>query len=770
MFRSKLLASSALALFTGIAAANAQSTGNNSVTLPQVNVTGQASGDAGAPPAKVTISDQVQKYALPNTTASVDKQTIDETVNIVDTEDAAKYLPSIFIRKRNYGDTQPTIETRTWGVNSSARSLVYVDDMPISALIANNNTIGAPRWGLVAPESIEGIDFLYGPFSAQYPGNSMGGVMLITTQMPEKFETTIKQTVAGQDFHVYGTKQQFSTSDTAITVGDKIDRVSWFLSANHEDSFSQPLSIITSSTIPSGTTGATPAVNKTGAVANVVGAGGLLHTLMDTASLKVAVDVNDWLKATYAVSYWSNIGNSSVQTYLSDAGGNPTFGNVSGFGSSRYTIEEEHLMNALTLKSDTKDRWDFEAVVTRYDFLNDIQRTAGGVTATGTGFKTNGTITRLDGTGWDTEDVKGIYRPDGYNGQHEISFGLHRDQFVLNNPTYVSSDWQNSGDTGTGAYSTAGRGTTETDAFWTQEAWKFAPGWRAVLGGRLEQWRTFDGYNFDGTTGTNEPTRTAAGFSPKAAVEWQINPIWAASLSAGQAWRFPTVGELYQTGVSGVNTYVPNASLKPEHVTSYELAVERNVERLRLRASLFWEDTNNAIVQQTTQNVNGGNTSYWQNVAQTRNRGVELVGELRDVLVQGLTLTNSATFVDSRIVSDPGFYDPNFKTATATGKHVPYVPDWRDTVTAAYRPNDQLTLFAAMRYQGTMWSTIDNTDTHHGVMGAFDKFLIADFHADYKINQTITADIGVDNALNAKYFEYHPFPGRTIIGSLKAKF
>jgi len=53
-------------------------------------------------------------------------------VNLVDTEDAVKYLPSIFLRKRNNGDTQAVMGTRVWGVSSSARSLVYADGVPLS--------------------------------------------------------------------------------------------------------------------------------------------------------------------------------------------------------------------------------------------------------------------------------------------------------------------------------------------------------------------------------------------------------------------------------------------------------------------------------------------------------------------------------------------------------------------------------------------------------------------------------------------------------------
>jgi hypothetical protein len=36
-----------------------------------------------------------------------------ESVNLLDTEDAVKYMPTVFLRKRNNGDTQATLGTRT---------------------------------------------------------------------------------------------------------------------------------------------------------------------------------------------------------------------------------------------------------------------------------------------------------------------------------------------------------------------------------------------------------------------------------------------------------------------------------------------------------------------------------------------------------------------------------------------------------------------------------------------------------------------------------
>ena len=50
---------------------------------------------------------------------------------------------------------------------------------------------------------------MYGPFSAAYPGNSMGAVVEITTRMPDKFEAGAKAQAATQNFHLYGTDNNY---------------------------------------------------------------------------------------------------------------------------------------------------------------------------------------------------------------------------------------------------------------------------------------------------------------------------------------------------------------------------------------------------------------------------------------------------------------------------------------------------------------------------------------------------------------------------------
>src|SRR4051812_23058373 len=145
------------------------------------------------PPVTVSETPSVaERNKLPLQTESVTAPEIADKVNVMNTEDSIKYLPSILVRKRHPGDTQAPVTTRTSGVGASARSLIYADGVLLSALIGNNNSIASPRWGLVAPEEIERVDVMYGPFAAAYPGNSIGAVVEIATRMPRAFEASAK--------------------------------------------------------------------------------------------------------------------------------------------------------------------------------------------------------------------------------------------------------------------------------------------------------------------------------------------------------------------------------------------------------------------------------------------------------------------------------------------------------------------------------------------------------------------------------------------------
>jgi iron complex outermembrane receptor protein len=78
-------------------------------------------------PAIVVVGTRADNEIVPNTKESVDAARLRETVNVRNTEDALRYFPSLFVRKRHIGDTQAPLTTRTSGVGASARALVYAD-------------------------------------------------------------------------------------------------------------------------------------------------------------------------------------------------------------------------------------------------------------------------------------------------------------------------------------------------------------------------------------------------------------------------------------------------------------------------------------------------------------------------------------------------------------------------------------------------------------------------------------------------------------------
>ncbi|KWV57297.1 TonB-dependent receptor [Bradyrhizobium macuxiense] len=747
------------------------------------NTTGAgASASLGTPLA-------VARFQLPQKSYTVTSKQIDETINLKDPEDAVKYLPSLFVRKRNDGDNQAVLATRTWGLNSSARTLIYYDDLLISALIGNNNTNASPRWNLISPEAIGRIDFLNGPFAAAYPGNSIGGVLLISSKMPDKPFAVAKETVSVMPWSQYGTKDTFVTSQTSAAAGNREGRLSWLVSANYLDSYQQPLTYTTNGTIPAGTTGAFPALNKQGVPADVVGTGILAHSQQTSANLRLAYDVTPLVLATYSLGIWNNHQVSDPQTYLrSTATGAPTFAGISGFATGKYIWDQTQMSNAVSLKSDTKGVYDFDISASSYNYLQDTQLNPFTVAATGTGFSPNGKITRMDGTNWQNVDAKGIWRPFGFDGPHEISFGVHGDRYELENPVYASSVWNATSSTGTGALYSTGVGETRTGALWVQDAWKLAPALKLTLGGRLESWQALDGYNVNttttgagvitSTTAINQPGLSSTNFSPKASVSFDPNKDWNITANFGEAYRYPTVTELYQNvTVGGVATFA-NPLLKPEQDFTGELNIERKWVDGRVRLTVFSERTNNAIISQTnlvTNPVTGAQTptTVVSNVDAIQMQGVELSAEKDNVFVTGLQLFGSVTHVDSKILADASWAGVNPLTNRPTnvvGKRVPYVPDWRAKLGVTYRPNQSWAYTVAARYSGKQYSTLDNTDLISHVYGAFDNFFVVDMKIHYNATKNFAFDFGIDNIFNEQYFLFHPFPGRTFVLAGKYTF
>ncbi|HEY4123953.1 MAG TPA: TonB-dependent receptor, partial [Rhizomicrobium sp.] len=547
--------------------------------------------------------------------------------------------------------------------------------------------------------------------------------------------------------------------------------------------YGQPLSYVTLTRPTSGSTSGTPVsgafadVNRTGLPIAVLGAGGLEHQLQDNVTLKFAYDLGSDITASYTLGIFNQQDDATAQSYLRDGAGNPVYTgsvNIGGynyniganaFASGVYRYGQTQLAQALSIGSHHGEAWDWSATITSYDFVRDRQRVP--IAALPDAFSGGaGAIVRMDGTGWYTADIKAIHQFDPDN---ELQFGGHYDRYELQMQKFATADWL---DGSQGALSNASRGKTATAALWVQDAWRFAPDWKATLGGRFENWRAFDGanYSLQPALDISQPKLSGSYFSPKASVAYHPGELWTLMASYGRAYRMPTVTELYQTITTGSVLSVPNPHLNPERADSYEFSAEHADADGRVRISLFAEDLADALIAQSTPLPPGSisplppdtNTlfSFVQNIDRVRSRGIEAVVDRNDVLIEGMELSGSVTFVNSRIAKDTAF-------VAAEGKHTPQLPKWRASLVATYRPTEAWALSLAGRYSDRAFSTIDNSDVVSHTFQGFESYLVLDARAHYEINDHWSAAFGIDNLNNRKYFIYHPFPQRTFLVELK---
>ncbi len=707
----------------------------------------------------ILITAQRQKATIehaPNTTASTDADTIARTTNAMNVEDTIKYLPSLIVRKRHIGDTQAPLATRTAGLGASARSLIYADGALLSALIGNNNTSASPRWSAVSPQEIARIDVLYGPFSAAYPGNSIGAVVNITTRLPDEFEGAVTAGTSVQTYDLYGRRDTFPAYQVGATVGDRFGPLALFASYDHVTSRSQPIGYALAASAPGGTSGSIASLNRFGQPTNVLGATGIEAQGQDRLKLKAAIDLSNTVRLTYVGGLFLNRTDATSDTFLTTvATGLPNW--PVALSSGTYHTDQRHWSHAVSATG-SGTRFDWLVIGTRYAVDRDEQRIATtALPAAATGGA--GTITRLNGTGWTTLDAKAVWRSDDA-GTNALSFGAHWDQFRIASNRYSTTDWIAGAP---GPLNLQSLGKTRTAALWVQDVFRVTPTVTLNLGGRYEWWRASDGVNFSLSPAVSaiQPERSASTFSPKASLAWEPIRGWKAQFSFGQAWRFPTVGELYQIVTTPVPA-VPNPDLRPERARSFELAVERKDAKGSVRLSLFSEAVKDALISQSGL-LNGGPAvaNFVQNVDATRARGVEFAFVRTDLLPR-FDLSGSATYADATTRADAAF-------PAAIGKRIPTVPEWKATAVATWRPVDGVALTAAGRYASRMYGSLDNSDVVGNTYQGFYKYLVVDLRAQFSVAKNYTLGIGVDNVNNDRYFLFHPFPQRTFHADLTIK-
>lgn len=229
-------------------------------------------------------------------------------------------------------------------------------------------------------------------------------------------------------------------------------------------------------------------------------------------------------------------------------------------------------------------------------------------------------------------------------------------------------------------------------------------------------------------------------FTPRAGVVYNLARNLNLKLSAGSAFRAPTLNELYWNdpawGMFG------NQSLKPEKAFSYEIGLERSIsERLSAKVSYFNSLINDMILWNYDAATLQTNAI---NIGEVRSEGVEF--ELDQKLGEGRGYVNYT-------------YQKAIDNKIAVGKTIPYTPQSKFNTGMVFGGSSLL-----VRHVGSRFTDSQNTVR-------LPAYTVVDLKWSERL-KNFDLELAIDNLFDENYFEAvgndpttfaarkYPMPGR----------
>ncbi len=691
-----------------------------------------------------------------------------EAINAINVEDLMKYAPNFFVRKRYIGDANAVPGFRGTHSTQSARSMVMIDGFVVSDYTGNSFSF-PPKWGLIGPGEVKQFDIVYGPYSARYSGNTMGGLVSITTREPEGPEAFATVQGFSQPYKQYGTKDTFSGYTFEGGAGFKQENGPWSgrFSVRHLDNVGHPMQF--SQLTPATGTG-TPV---TGAVTDpalitptpVSGAYAPDHTVQDQFRARLGYDFGSWT-ATALFTLWTTDSNTlKSEAYLRDGSGNPVYDGKVTVGGKTYTAgaglgqgltDKTEMLAGLKLAGPLAG-WDVSVNLSHY-WTDRLEARKSNTYTTGIN-NGAGTYSDQGTTGWWTGDLLAARE----FGAHEVAVGVNANRYETAVDNFTTANWRSRQGQ---VFSTGTFGKTTLISGFAEDKISLSDLFSVTAGLRYESWRAFDGGICRQVAGAPAcqayDTRNDDAFSPKLSAQWEFAPDWHAQLSLATSKRFPTVGELFQGRLDALGNFDPNSfdpNLKPEKSKDANLIIRHDFGAVRVTGSLFYQDVDDAIFSVQGFNQNGIVTTSFKNIDKVRQYGAELIVEATDVLIPGLAVDANLAWIDAKTIR-------NDALPASEGARFPRIPQWRINGNMRYAITETVKASVGLRYASrpnTDLSGLQRGDTY----GYTSELLIIDLRITWDINDHLQASAGIDNVNNDKAWVFHPYPQRTGMVELK---
>jgi iron complex outermembrane recepter protein len=694
----------------------------------------------------------------PVSTSLVTRQEI-ESRNIRHVDQALTLMEGVnATRSRGPGDNDFGLGLRGFsGRGGQSRTLILVDGQPV-----NNSYIGSVNWSMFPVSEMERVEVARGPFSSLYGGNAMGGVVNMITRPVDRRQVEL--------FGQYGNRDTMQYS--ARVAGRFFDKLGLSAGYTRFQTGGYPPQEILRTPV----TAAGAAVPVTGVIRWGTPTGGTTYQVGEQGrywfnqdAWRIRAEYSPTTKSFLSLQYFRQnriAGFDQYTTFLRDAAGRPVdeglVSFIDGGVTRRLSLAPSNFIGVPTGASTNivqaqwlqtiDSAWNLRVAAGLTDSPREwfVSPGAAASQAGGPGSYTNTLNQAWYGNIQATRQSSGNTTIFGTETRHDRARTA-----AQGIPVWTMR--ANGGDFTAQAF-----GRTINQAAYVQHQYTPVEGLSVVAGGRWDFWKAYNGGNQ--TTihqiPARYPDRDSNALTGKVAAAYTVKG-WQVRGSVGNAFRNPSVYEMYRDFVLVGNLLLGNPNVLPEKLLAYELGAGRSLgSRVSFNATVFENRVTDLIYRVTDFAADPtGRIRRLTNAGLGRTRGLEFFA--RQPVSGWLNLQQSYTYTNATITR-------NDALPSTVGKRVPWVP----MHTLAYMANAVKGRYSAAwsgRYVGHQYSTDTNIDTTRGVPGAYDPFFETDISAGVQLTSRLSAVATCDNLLDRRYWIFHLAQGRTVLAGIRLR-
>ena len=660
------------------------------------------------------------------------------------------------LRTKGPGDNDCGLGLRGFaGRGGQSRTLILLDGQPV-----NNSYIGSVGWSMFSVSELERVEVVRGPFSSLYGGNAMGGVVNMITRPVEQRHFEFQGQLGNRDslnYSLRATDRYFGK--LGLSLG---------YSRFQTGGYSPQEILRPSATGSTGTpvTGIVPWQTAAGGSTFQVGERGRNWFNQEAWRARVEYAFTEKVFASFQVlRQGREDGYDAYTTFLRAPDGSPVSDGAVLFDDGgvqrRLTMTPSNFLGSPTGASQTIYQGQ---VLANLNSLWNL-RVAGGVIDSPSDWYVTplADATLVGGSGnWVSQQNRAAYgnlqaSREGSGNHWVVGTETRHDRAQIDGRTIANYAIRENPD----AITSQAGGNAVNQAAYVQYQKTIQDGLHVVAGGRWDYWRTYDGQTqTDATKPVSAfPNRSTNAFTGKVAAVYSLPWELQVRGSVGNAFRNPSVYELYRDLSLGNTLYLANPLVDPERLLAYEAGVQRQFGGgHRVEATYFLNRVTDLIYRTTDLAADpNGAIRRLTNAGQSRTRGMEIASQQR--VRSWLLLRQTYTYTNAEITENPSL-------PATVGRRLPYVPKHTATYLATVTKERWSATWTG-RYSGNVYSTDTNTDIVSGVPGSYNPFFEMDISASYRVTRNLSLIANADNLLDRRYYLFSITPGRTVFAGFR---